>query len=211
MCFLLPAGRTRRKARFRFRMRCAASPSAPWWRPNRPRQARICWTISRCIRSRTSSARAICFEPRRPVTLSPLALRSPKPLGRAAMKKTVAAVLFLSCGLAGAAWAQGGDAGAGKTLWEGNGTMCRNCHGKDGEGGFGPDLAGRGLSFSEFKQAVRKPWGVMPAFTEGQLSDSDLANLAAYFASLPKKPDVGPWRFTANAAMPHGQQVFHDV
>ena len=33
---------------------------------------------------------------------------------------------------------------AGKVLWEGPNTACRNCHGNKGEGGYGPDLAGQG-------------------------------------------------------------------
>ncbi len=126
------------------------------------------------------------------------------------MKKLLAALLLLP--LAGlSASAQTPDPAAGKTLWEGNNTQCRNCHGKDGEGAFGPDLAGRGLSASEFQQAVRKPWGVMPAFLDTQISDADIANLAAYFASLQKVATPGPWRFTAADTMPHGQQVFHNV
>src|SRR5580692_7713877 len=75
------------------------------------------------------------------------------------------------------------DTAAAKALWEGNNTQCRNCHGKTGEGAFGPDLAGRGLSAAEFQQAVRKPWGIMPAFVDTQLSDAD----------------------------PAGQKIFHDV
>jgi mono/diheme cytochrome c family protein len=128
------------------------------------------------------------------------------------MKKLIPA-LFLLPLLQGAALAQNAapDPAAGKTLWEGNNTQCRNCHGKDGEGAFGPDLAGRGLSTAQFEQAVRKPWGIMPAFVDTQISDADLVNIAAYFASLPKKAAPGPWRYTAEAADPHGQQVFHDV
>jgi len=71
------------------------------------------------------------------------------------------------------------DAAGAKALWEGNQLFCKNCHGKDGEGAFGPDLAGRGLSANQFRQAVRKPWGIMPAFTEEQLSDAEIAGLAA--------------------------------
>src|SRR5579872_6321903 len=65
------------------------------------------------------------------------------------------------------------DPAAGKTLWEGNATQCKNCHGLKGEGAFGPDLA----------------------------------NMAAYFASLPKVAATGPWRIPLSDAMPHGQQV----
>ena len=69
------------------------------------------------------------------------------------------------------------DAQAGKALWDGPATQCKNCHGLKGEGAFGPDLAGRPLSVPQFRQAVRKPWGIMPAFTEQQLSDQEIANL----------------------------------
>jgi mono/diheme cytochrome c family protein len=91
--------------------------------------------------------------------------------------------------------AQGaGDADQGKALWEGSQTQCRSCHGLKGEGAFGPPLAGRGMTASEFRQAARKPWGIMPAYGESQLSDADLANFAAYFAGLPKPAEPGAWR-----------------
>ena len=51
----------------------------------------------------------------------------------------------------------------------------------------------------------------MPAFVDTQISDADLAALAAYFNSLPKNPTPAAWRYTADASFPHGQQVFHDV
>ena len=77
---------------------------------------------------------------------------------------------------------------AGKALWEGTQIQCRNCHGTKGEGAFGPDLAGRAITPAQFRQAVRKPWGIMPTFIESQVSDADLGNLSAYFASLPANP-----------------------
>jgi len=126
------------------------------------------------------------------------------------VKKLLVAIAVV-CVIPGMAFAQGGDAAAGKSLWEGNNTQCRNCHGKDGEGAFGPDLAGRGLSESEFQQAVRHPWGVMPAFVDTQISDADIANLAAYFSSLQKVAQTGPWRYPTPAGAPTGQQVLHDV
>ena len=124
------------------------------------------------------------------------------------MKQLV--TLLLLCVVPFAAWAQSAspDPVAAKTLWEGPPPFCKNCHGMNGEGGFGPDLAGRGLSVSEFQHAVRKPWGVMPAFTEAQLSDAEIAGLAAYFASLPKVPQAGDWRVQSTADLPHGQQVY---
>src|SRR5882672_2923342 len=91
-------------------------------------------------------------------------------------------VLFLIAPTGAAA--QAGNAQSGKTLWEGAATQCRNCHGLNGEGAFGPDLAGRHLSLAQFRRAVRQPWGVMPAFVESQVSDQEMADLVAYFDSL---------------------------
>ena len=111
----------------------------------------------------------------------------------------------LTYGVATAQNAPQGDAAKGKALWEGNTTACRNCHGANGEGAFGPDLAGRGLNFAQFKKAVHEPWGVMPAFP--QMNDQQLADLTAYFASLPKAAMVGKWRFEPSENMPRGQQI----
>jgi mono/diheme cytochrome c family protein len=124
------------------------------------------------------------------------------------MKKLAA--LLLLCGVSTAAWAQGAapDMGAAKTLWEGPAPFCKNCHGANGEGGFGPDLAGRGLSVSEFQRAVRKPWGVMPAFTEAQLSDAEIEGLAAYFSSMPKVAQPGDWRVPLTQDLSRGQQAY---
>lgn len=78
----------------------------------------------------------------------------------------------------------------------------------NGEGGFGPDLAGRGLSATEFQRAVRKPWGVMPNFTQEQLSDAEISGLAAYFASLPKVSQPGDWRVPLTPDLPRVQQAY---
>jgi mono/diheme cytochrome c family protein len=48
----------------------------------------------------------------------------------------------------------------------------------------------------------------MPAFTEEQLSDAEIAGLAAYFASLPKVSQPGDWRVPLASDLPHGQQVY---
>jgi mono/diheme cytochrome c family protein len=84
------------------------------------------------------------------------------------------------------------NATAGKAAWDAR--LCKWCHGEQGEGGFGPDLAGRSLSFGQFKHAVRNPWGVMPAFTEGQVSDQNLADISAYLVNLPRVPEPAAWR-----------------
>jgi len=103
--------------------------------------------------------------------------------------------------------ASSGNPQAGKTLWEGPATQCRNCHGTNGEGAFGPDLAGRKLTVAQFSRAVRQPWGIMPAFVESQVSDSEIANLVAYFDSLPAAAQPGPWRFEVPANAPRGQET----
>jgi mono/diheme cytochrome c family protein len=103
--------------------------------------------------------------------------------------------------------AQSGDAQAGKALWDGPATQCRNCHGANGEGAFGPDLAGRKLTVAQFTHAVRKPWGIMPAFIASQVSDAEIGNLVAYFDSLPAAAQPGKWRFEVPANAARGQVV----
>jgi mono/diheme cytochrome c family protein len=95
-----------------------------------------------------------------------------------------------------------GDAAAGKALWDGNTTSCKNCHGAAAEGGFGPDLAGRKLSLARVTRAVRQPWGIMPGFKDTQLgyTDKGLADFVAYFDSLPAPSAPGKWRFELPAS-----------
>jgi len=88
---------------------------------------------------------------------------------------------------------------AGKAFLAGTAlSPCVACHGRDGEGGYGPDLAGTRLSFAQFRRAVRVPWGVMPAYTVPQVSDQQLADLRAYFQGLPKAaaPKASAWQGT---------------
>lgn len=99
-----------------------------------------------------------------------------------------------------------GDTAAGKTYWEGPASMCRQCHGANAEGGFGPDLAGRRLSAAQFTRAVREPWGIMPAFTADQISDRQIADLTAYFDSLPRVASPAPWRAGLVPTMSVGHQ-----
>jgi mono/diheme cytochrome c family protein len=88
-----------------------------------------------------------------------------------------------------------GDAARGKVLWQKTEHVeCRECHGMNGEGAFGPDLAGRKLTPAQFIHAVRKPWGIMPAFTNANITDPELMDLLAYFNTLPSVAEPGPWR-----------------
>ena len=121
------------------------------------------------------------------------------------MRTLLVALLFLP--LAQGTAAAQGNAQAGKTLWEGPATQCRNCHGQNGEGAFGPDLAGRKLTVSQFAHAVRQPWGIMPAFIASQVSDAEIADFVAYFDSLPPVANPGPWRFEVPSGAPRGQEV----
>jgi mono/diheme cytochrome c family protein len=128
------------------------------------------------------------------------------------MKKNVVAPLLFSLVLVllrpAVSLAQTTAMAAGKALWESSSLFCKQCHGINGEGGFGPDLAGRGLSLAQFQQAVRKPWGVMPAFPEPHISDAEIATLAAYFATQPKPTEPGHWLIPVAADKPHAQQLF---
>ncbi|MBI2304163.1 MAG: c-type cytochrome [Chloroflexi bacterium] len=101
-----------------------------------------------------------------------------------------------------------GTAAAGKAFWgKFTSLWCLSCHGVNAEGAYGPDLAGRGLSFEQASRAIRKPWGVMPAYTTQQVSDQDIADMVAYFNSLPKVAEPGPWRTTVPAGAPLGQRL----
>ena len=125
------------------------------------------------------------------------------------MKKILLALAMLPL-TGGLAAAQQGDAAAGKALWADE-LRCKDCHGGVAEGAFGPDLAGRGLSAAQVMQAVRKPWGIMPMFTPLQVSDQELTNLAAYFASLPKPAAPGVWKTEVPANAPAGQRTMIQV
>ena len=96
------------------------------------------------------------------------------------MLSTAATILILTLGVAQAA----GDAAAGKVKAAG----CAGCHGPNGQGvppnpalaGKSEDLLLQGLQ--EYKSGKRTN-AVMKALAAG-LSDQDMANLAAYYASL---------------------------
>jgi cytochrome c553 len=124
------------------------------------------------------------------------------------MKKLLLALLALPIAQSAAFGQAVGDPAAGKAYWDRvapRNVDCRNCHGGTGEGGFGPDLAGRGLSTGQVLRAVRQPWGIMPTFVASQVSDKDAADLAAYFASMPKLAEPGKWRTDVPAGAPPGQ------
>jgi cytochrome c553 len=104
------------------------------------------------------------------------------------MKNTVLGISVAAMiGLFGPAHAAG-DAVAGKAKADG----CKGCHGANGEGvGKNPALAGRNAAelvqaLNDFKSGKRvNP--TMKIFA-AKLTDDDAANVAAFYASLPKKP-----------------------
>jgi mono/diheme cytochrome c family protein len=124
------------------------------------------------------------------------------------MRNMLIAFLVLPLAQSAASAQPAGDPAAGKAYWDRQApraTDCKDCHGLNGEGGFGPDLAGRGLNTAQIERAVHQPWGVMPAFDLSQVSGKDAADLAAYFASLPKPATPGKWRVEVPAGAPPGQ------
>jgi cytochrome c553 len=82
-----------------------------------------------------------------------------------------------------------GDPAAGQKQFGGGASFCTICHGGKGQGAFGPDLAGRGLSFAQFKRAITEPYGIMPSFRH--LDDKAIADMHAYLEGLPKVAKAG--------------------
>ena len=102
------------------------------------------------------------------------------------MKRTLLAVGIVALfGISSAALAAG-DAAAGKA----KAAACGGCHGKNGEG-IKPNPPLAGLQEDKVVQALqdfksgKRANAVMKTFTS-KLSDADMANLAAYYASLKK-------------------------
>jgi len=102
------------------------------------------------------------------------------------MKRTVLTVGILALfGIVGTANAAG-DLAAGKA----KSTQCAGCHGANGEGkGTFPALAGKSeaaldQAMHDYKSGKRSN-AMMKSFMD-KLSDQDMANLAAYYASLKK-------------------------
>jgi len=85
--------------------------------------------------------------------------------------------------------APAGNVAAGRDRW--NEQECAFCHGLHGQGGYGPDLAGLGLTFEQFTRQIRQPWGAMPRWSDQQLPDKELADLYAFFTSLPRVETPG--------------------
>lgn len=64
---------------------------------------------------------------------------------------------------------------------------CDGCHGEDGTGGRGPELAPTELSFRRFVRKVRSPGStIMPAYDPQRLPDEDAADIYLWLRSRMK-------------------------
>ena len=96
--------------------------------------------------------------------------------------KTIGLALMLAAGAA----AQG-NAENGKRLFTKLG--CYTCHGYLGQGGTaGAKLAPKPIAAAALIAYVRHPAGSMPPFTAKVVSDSELADIHSFLASVPAPP-----------------------
>jgi ubiquinol-cytochrome c reductase cytochrome c subunit len=111
---------------------------------------------------------------------------------------TAAAVLLTSHGAtaqttpaaAPAALPAGADVARGKAAFMRYG--CYECHGTVAQGNYMgiPHLAPHALPYAAINAYIRKPAGQMPSYSVAILPDKDVADIAAFLASIPvgKKP-----------------------
>jgi mono/diheme cytochrome c family protein len=99
-----------------------------------------------------------------------------------------------------------GDATAGKALFEGPGIECNRCHGNQGEGGFGPTIAGRNLSLEQFQHGLRQG-RIMPMYPSSIIADREAADMLAYLNSLAPVAQKGPMRVQIPENAPPGQRM----
>jgi len=59
------------------------------------------------------------------------------------------------------------------------------------------------LTYNQFKQALRKPWGIMPTYQEAYTSDQTIADLQAYLMTLPKVDSPAPWMIDIRNIVPN--------
>jgi ubiquinol-cytochrome c reductase cytochrome c subunit len=83
-----------------------------------------------------------------------------------------------------------GNAARGRELYFSVG--CYACHGTEGQGSIltGPRIAPEPVPLPVFRSFVRTPPSIMPPYSAAVLSDSDVANIHAYLATIPQPPDV---------------------
>ena len=64
---------------------------------------------------------------------------------------------------------------------------CRRCHGEEGRGGQGPSLVPFKMSYEKALDLIRHPECEMPAFSESDLSDEQVAQIVNYLKTI-KEP-----------------------
>jgi len=82
---------------------------------------------------------------------------------------------------------------------------CGSCHGADAQGGVGPLIGPPPGTMAQFVVSVRQPTGQMPAYSDKQVSDQEIADLYAYLKTM-GSPAQAAVTLTGNAA--HGKQIF---
>jgi cytochrome c553 len=101
-------------------------------------------------------------------------------------RKLIIALILILMFAAGGVQA-GGDAANGQSL----AADCADCHGDDGLGDedipaiAGMDAAKHAKALADFKSGARPDEDEMMVDSVAELSDQDMADLAAYFATLP--------------------------
>jgi len=103
---------------------------------------------------------------------------------------TVAAALLTAHGATAqttpaAALPAGADAARGKAAFMRYG--CYECHGTVAQGNYMgiPHLAPHALPYAAINAYIRKPAGQMPSYSVAILPDKDVADIAAFLASIP--------------------------
>jgi mono/diheme cytochrome c family protein len=61
---------------------------------------------------------------------------------------------------------------------------CSRCHGPEGRGAQGPNLIPFKWSYQEALDAIRHPVCDMPAFSQSDLSDDEVAQIVAYLKTI---------------------------
>ena len=79
------------------------------------------------------------------------------------------------------------DAQEGNQLFQEKG--CWTCHGTEGQGGRGPNIAPGPLPYAAFAAYVRMPALEMPPFSQVLVSDAELQNMHSYLESIPELLD----------------------
>ena len=79
------------------------------------------------------------------------------------------------------------DADRGNQIFQQKG--CWTCHGTEGQGGRGPNIAPGPQPYAPFAAYVRMPALEMPPYSQVLLSDAELQDIHAYLESIPELLD----------------------